>query len=48
MFSCAKGEMFYQVLRIEELRDDGEFNMSFPADSQIVLTMGGPVCKLYP
>jgi len=47
MFSCAKGQMFYQVLRIEELRaPEGEdFDMSFPTDSQIVLTMGGPVCK---
>jgi hypothetical protein len=48
MFSCVKDEMFYQVLRIEELRDDGAFNMCFPADSQIVLTIGGPVCKEYP
>jgi hypothetical protein len=48
MFSCAKGKMFYQLLRIEELREDGDFDMSFPADSQIVLTMGGPVCKETP
>jgi len=40
MFSCAKGNMFYQVLRIEE---GGEFDMCFPPESQIVLTMGGPV-----
>lgn len=40
MFSCAKGNLFYQVLRIEE---GGEFGMSFPDDSQVVLTLGGPV-----
>ena len=45
MFSCAKDDMFYQVLRVEELREDGAYNMCFPDDSQIVLTMGGPVCK---
>jgi hypothetical protein len=45
MFSCAMGKMFYQVLRIEELRADRGFEMSFPTDSQIVLTVGGPVCK---
>jgi hypothetical protein len=48
MFSCAKGDMFYQVLRIEELREDGAYKMCFPDDSQIVLTMGGPVCKEFP
>jgi hypothetical protein len=48
MFSCAMGDMFYQVLRIEELREDGAYKMCFPDDSQIVLTMGGPVCKEYP
>jgi hypothetical protein len=40
--------MFYQVLRVEELREDEAYNMCFPDDSQIVLTMGGPVCKDYP
>jgi hypothetical protein len=47
MFSCAMGKLFYQILRIEELRasEKNDFEMSFPADSQIVLTMGGPVCK---
>jgi hypothetical protein len=48
MFSCAMGDKFYQVLRIEELREDGAYKMCFPDDSQIVLTMGGPVCKEYP
>jgi hypothetical protein len=48
MFSCSMDGMFYQLLRIEELRDDGDFDMSFPADSQIRLTMGGPVCKESP
>lgn len=45
MFSCAKNNMFYQVLRIEELRspEGDDFDMSFPRDSQIVLTIGGPV-----
>jgi hypothetical protein len=47
MFSCALGDMFYQILRIEELRpsENNNFELSLPADSQIVLTMGGPVCK---
>jgi hypothetical protein len=45
MLSCAIDGIFYQVLRIEELREDEEFDMSFPEDSQIVLTIGGPVCK---
>jgi hypothetical protein len=40
MFSCAKGDMFYQVLRIEE---GGEFGMKFRHNSQIILTVGGPV-----
>jgi hypothetical protein len=40
MFSCAKGDMFYQVLRIEE---GGKFGMSFRDNSQIIITMGGPV-----
>ncbi len=48
MFSCAMGDMFYQVLRIEELREDGAYSMCFPDDSQIVLTLGGPVCKEFP
>jgi hypothetical protein len=48
MFSCSMGDMFYQVLRVEELREDEAYNMCFPDDSQIVLTMGGPVCKDYP
>jgi hypothetical protein len=47
MFSCAMGEVFYQILRIEELRisENDDYRLSFPADSQIVLTIGGPVCK---
>jgi hypothetical protein len=46
MFSCAMGKWFYQILRVEELRGpDYDFEMSFPADSQIVLTFGGPVCE---
>jgi hypothetical protein len=47
MFSCAMGKRFYQILCIEELRasENDDFEMSFPEDSQIVLTMGGPVCK---
>jgi hypothetical protein len=40
MFSCAIGNIFYQVLRIEE---GGEFGMCFPDESQVVLTLGGPV-----
>lgn len=48
MFSCAMGNMFYQVLRVEELCEDGESNMSFSSDSQIVLIIGGPVCKEVP
>jgi len=37
-FSCVKDNMFYQVLRIDEGSDS---DMSFPPDSQIVLTIGG-------
>ena len=42
MLSCAMNGIFYQILRIEELPD---VDVSFPIDSQIVLTIGGPVCK---
>jgi hypothetical protein len=42
MLSCAKSGIFYQILRVEELPD---VDVSFPIDSQIVLTIGGPVCK---
>lgn len=40
IFSCAKDEMFYQVLHIEE---GAGIDTRFPLDSQIVLTIGGPV-----
>jgi hypothetical protein len=46
MFSYTKGGIFYQVLRVEEGSDSGGNNASwhpFPAQSQIVLTIGGPV-----
>jgi hypothetical protein len=46
MFSCAVGDMFYQLLRIEEgCRIDTTMNCHrhFPPKSQVVLTMLGPV-----
>jgi hypothetical protein len=46
MFSCAKDSTFYQVLRIEEnVHLDAKLDPKpqFPDDSQVVLTMGGPV-----
>jgi hypothetical protein len=46
MFSCAKEGTFYQVLRIEEnvpLDAKLDPKPQFPDDSQIVLTIGGPV-----
>ncbi|KAE9364857.1 hypothetical protein N431DRAFT_474422 [Stipitochalara longipes BDJ] len=46
MFSYTQGGIFYQVLRIEEGNDIDRNKDSwrrFPPQSQIVLTMGGPV-----
>ncbi|KAN0098168.1 hypothetical protein V8E51_013831 [Hyaloscypha variabilis] len=45
MLSCAKDNIFYQVLRIEEMRAPvhDDYDASFPPESQIVLTIGGPV-----
>jgi hypothetical protein len=49
MFSCAKDSIFYQALRIEEnvsfdpKDPEGKPRPQFPVDSQVVLTMGGPV-----
>ena len=48
MFSCAKDGIFYQILRVEE---GGHFDRNsevspcchFPPESQLVITMGGPV-----
>ena len=45
MFSCSEGDVFYQVLRIDEGGHvDGLHGCRhFPEDSQVLLTIGGPV-----